>query len=487
MSEWPAPEATRYPERSDPGFGWRHRLERRLTTWPARYRHLSIRRELTRLEGGHDGPAVTIEILRKSLRLQGLAASSLSLWHAWSRGQGADDETLAGALAMIRGMAVQCTAPASRGGMIAFASTAIALSGRTVHVLTPDEACTQQLEPVLQEHLRRVGLRAAVIEPGSPVTKRRTAYHAAVIIVSARDVLQDYLYDRLRQRPRQGEITRKLGRLAGHEPLRDTRMCGLPFGIVVDANRILIDHACEPLTIAECTDPAQEQAWAETALALAGELEEGLHFTADAGQRLLLTEAGKQQLEQRATDLPGSWRNLHRRNADVSLALKALSLEPGRHYRLVERRLELPEGIPIPDGMRQILEVREGLPVTGRHVARGKLTFQRFFRRYRLLAAVCSDIRYCRDELWQVYGLPGFTLTPATEEPPPDPGRLSGSEQRIVNAASRLSTSLGCRSGIMLASRRRRNERKAAERLRRKLLSLDYQVRNITAFSGSAE
>jgi preprotein translocase subunit SecA len=487
MSEWPAPETTRYPERAEPGFGWRQRLERALLIWPARFRHLWVRRELARLEGGADGSTVPEQLLRDRIRLQGLTTQSLVLWYAWARERGADDDVMEGALALVRGMAVQCDLPESRAGMIAFASAAIALSGHNVHVLTPDDTCTLELEPLLQAHLQCLGLRAAVIESGSPVKQRRMGYQAAVTILSAREALRDYLYDRLQRRPRQGEITRKLGRLVDLDPLQDARMCGLPFGIIVDANRILVDQACEPMTIAGRTDPEQERAWAESALALARDLVEGLHFTVETDQSIRLTGAGEIHLEQCAADLPGIWRNSHRRTADVSLALRALRLDPGHHYRLVDQRVEFRTGTSMPDGMIQLLEAREGIPVSGRTVARGKLTFQRFFRRYDRLAALCTDARYIRDELWRIYGLSSFDVTSASAEPVPDLCLLGKTEKRLVNAVSACSESLGQQCGIALASRRMRSRRKAAEYLRRNLLRHDYQAGNMTAFSGRAE
>lgn len=487
MSEWLAPEATRYPERADPGFGWRQRLERALLIWPARYRHLRVRRELARLEGDTDGSTVPEQVLRDRIRLQGLTTQSLALWYAWARERGADNDVMAGALALIRKMAVQCDLPESRAGMIAFASAAIALSGHNVHVLTPDDTCTLELEPLLQAHLQCLGLRAAVIESGSPVKQRRIGYQAAVTILSAREVLRDYLYDRLQLRPRQGEISRKLGRLVDLDPLQDARMCGLPFGIIVDANRILVDQACEPMTIAGCTDPDHERAWAETALSLARDLVEGLHFTVEADLRIRLTGAGEIHLEQCTADLPGVWRNSHRRTADISLALRALRLEPGHHYRLDGQRVETRTDTSMPDGMIQLLEVREGIPVTGRTVARGKLTFQRLFRRYEGLAALCSDTRYIRDELWRIYGLSSYIATPASTESVPDLCLLSETETRLVNAISTFSESLGQRCGFAIASWRMRNRRKAAESLRRNLLRHDYQTGNMTAFSGRAE
>ena len=81
--------------------------------------------------------------------------------------------------------------------MTALASTAVAMSGRKVHVLTPDDSITIQLEAGLREHLQSCGLRAAVIVCGTPVSNRRVAYRASVTVISAREALRDYLDDRL--------------------------------------------------------------------------------------------------------------------------------------------------------------------------------------------------------------------------------------------------------------------------------------------------
>jgi preprotein translocase subunit SecA len=466
---------------------WRHHLERRLLAWPARFRQVLVRRELARLERGAGKTPITAATMRNSIRLQGLRTGSLVSWYGWAAEQGAGEDVITGALALLRKMAVQCDSTANQALMIALCSQAVAMSGCKVHVLTPDDNCTLRLEADLQQLLQRCGLRAAVILADAPASARREAYRAPVTLVSAREALRDYLDDRLQQRTRQGEISRKLGRLVGFQPLQSARMSGLPFGIIVDAERILIDQACEPMTIAGYTDSRREKTWAETALALAGELREGLHYATGSGGVARLTDAGRFQLERKVPVLHGAWRNAERRSADVTLALHAMGLSPGRHYRVVQQRVELARESAAPGGLLQLLQAREGVPVTGRRIVRGKLTFQRFFRRYEGLAALCGDTRLIRDELWLIYGLASFELSPAAEKQAASAIPLSEADEQLVARVARVNGLLGQQCRDLLTYLRHRRKLKAGRRLRRGLLQSDNQAGTLTAFSGRPE
>ena len=487
MSEWSAPESTRYPECPDPGAGWRQRMERWLLQRPMRYRHLWLRWELAGLKANTRDRSVSKETLREEFRRRGINSDTLSLWYSSAMERGAEKDVLAGALALIRNMAVQCDKPPLNEEMIAFACEAITLSGQSVHVLTRDDTSTLELVPVLQTHLDEIGRKSTFILSDTPIAERRTAYRAGVTILSAREALRDYLSDRLYLPRQEGEISRKLLRLTGQDLLQNTRMCGLPFGIITDANQILIDQACEPFTIGGRTDPVVENAWAETALAFAGELEQGFHFTVDDGQRVTLSDAGLSKLKQLAINMQGIWRNEYRRNHDVILALRALMMEHGRHYRIVDQRVELKQGIPRTEGLVQLLEARESVPVSGRVIPRGKLTFQRFFRRYQSLAAVCTDARYIQDELWQIYGLAGFIVTPSSLISVPDEGMLSETDFKIIDAISRVNKWMGHITRRLLTAFRIWRQRKLAQRLRYDLFRHDNQVGKVTAFSGHPE
>ena len=336
----------------------------------------------------------------------------------------------------------------------------------------------------MAERLAQQGVDVACVQHGLPAAERRRAWCASVVIASAREALRDYLEDRLAVRTARGEIGRKLSRLAGDNTLAAARMRGLPFGIVVDGNEVLVEQACSPLTLVGQADPADERSRTDIALHLARSLSEGVHFLRRDDGSVELTDAGEFELSHRSQSLPGHWRNSARRSADVRLALLALALRPGEDYRVAEGRLQPAPHHERSDGLKQLLEAREGLAVSGRTLVRGKLTYQRFFRRYRGLAALCSDTRHIGGELWTVYGMPCFTLTDAGAVAAA-PVELTPAEQRAVALARRAGLGAGLQR--LLTARRRRRERRDAEYLRRSLLHLDNQAGTVTAFMGRSE
>jgi preprotein translocase subunit SecA len=58
------------------------------------------------------------------------------------------------------------------------------------------------------------------------------------------------------------------------------------------------------------------------------------------------------------------------------------------------------------DGLHQMIEVKEACEPSPRRVTIARMTYQRFFRRYRFLAGMSGTARQVAHELWSVYRLP---------------------------------------------------------------------------------
>jgi preprotein translocase subunit SecA len=63
-------------------------------------------------------------------------------------------------------------------------------------------------------------------------------------------------------------------------------------------------------------------------------------------------------------------------------------------------------------GLHQMIEIREGLSVSGRNEHIARLTYQRFFRRYQWLSGMTGTAREVRRELWSIYRLPVVPIAP---------------------------------------------------------------------------
>jgi preprotein translocase subunit SecA len=57
-----------------------------------------------------------------------------------------------------------------------------------------------------------------------------------------------------------------------------------------------------------------------------------------------------------------------------------------------------------------MIEVKEGVPLTGRQETLARISYQRFFRRYLRLAGMTGTAREVAGELWSVYRLPVVTV-----------------------------------------------------------------------------
>lgn len=199
-------------------------------------------------------------------------------------------------------------------------------------------------------------------------------------------------------------------------------MRGLHFAIVDEADSVLIDEARTPLIIATETDPTHERAWAERACTLADGLDSPDDYIVYRDRRTIeLTLAGRARLAAAAEGMGGLWESSIRREESVRQALNARHLfHKGEHYILRDGKVQIVDeytGRVLEDrswngGLHQIIEVKEGVEVTGRKHAAIRTSYQRFFRRYRRLAGMTGTAREVSGELRAVYRLNVLRVAP---------------------------------------------------------------------------
>jgi preprotein translocase subunit SecA len=64
------------------------------------------------------------------------------------------------------------------------------------------------------------------------------------------------------------------------------------------------------------------------------------------------------------------------------------------------------------DGLQQMVEVKEGCSVSGKRVTLARMTYQRFFRRYRTLSGMTGTGEEVAGEMWRVYRLAVARIPP---------------------------------------------------------------------------
>src|SRR5262245_11052618 len=211
---------------------------------------------------------------------------------------------------------------------------------------------------------------------------------------------------------RRGPLHRELDRLAGRpSPL----LAGLEFGIVDEADSVLVDECRMPLVLAHARAPLYTADVFVSALELARRLEAGDHYLVSPMERRVeLTDLGCAALGELGSSRDDFWRVGRRREELVRQALTALHvLKRDEHYLVRNGSVSIIDactGRTMPDrswelGLQQMIEVKEGCALTGGRETLARITYQSFFSRYHRLGAATGTASEVAGELWRVYGL----------------------------------------------------------------------------------
>ena len=336
-------------------------------------------------------------------------------------GQRHFDVQLAGGWVLLHGMVAEMDTGEGKTLAATLPACTAALADIPVHVVTVNDYLASRDAETMGPIYRLLGLSVGTVVTQMDPTARRAAYACDVTYCTNKQVVFDYLWDRISLGGRPGRTRLKIERLGGRTKRTEGLLHrGLHFAIVDEADSVLVDEARTPLIISERSDDTLEQELYRTAVELGGKLERDRDFAIDAREKHVdLREAGRSRLAELAEPLGGIWHGRLRREALVGQALVALHCyHRDQQYLVQEEKIEIIDeytGRRMPDrswehGLHQMMEVKEGVPVTGRQDPRARISYQRFFRRYLRLAGMTGTAREVAGELSSVYRLPVVTI-----------------------------------------------------------------------------
>lgn len=295
-----------------------------------------------------------------------------------------------------------------------------ALARVPVHVITANDYLVARDAQALRPLYRALGLTVGYVTRDSDEAARRDAYRCDVTYCTAKELVFDYLRDRLVRERLRTDLHLRAERLnIENSAPGATLLRGLCMAIVDEADSTLIDEARVPLILSEaCASPAADHY--RRALELARALVPGEHFRLDRANRCAdLTEPGRAALAHGAAALGGPWRNRREREEAVCTALAALHLYArDRHYLVQNGAISVIDettGRAAPgriwsQGLHQLVECKEGLQPASELVTVAQITYQRFFRRYLRLSGMSGTLSEAGGELCSVYGLQTVTV-----------------------------------------------------------------------------
>jgi preprotein translocase subunit SecA len=436
MSSLPSslPPLVLYPERAEKSGDWIDSIESAVYVVPRKIQRWLNRRGTNRfgeavnaLEEGlmaatrEELQAETDE-LRAALRCAGfeeaLVARCFALVRELSRrelGLRHHDVQILGGVALLHGAVIEMMTGEGKTLTATLAIATAALSGQPVHVVTVNDYLAERDAGTMSPLFRQLGLTTGAITHELQPQQRKAAYACDITYASNKEIAFDYLRDRIALGNQPSNLRLKLDQLEHGDTGRQAVMRGLHFAIVDEADSVLIDEARTPLIISQETNAADERRWAEAALELAERLDEGVDYRVIKDERRIeLLDAGRSALITLGKELGGIWQSRIRCEQSISQALTALYLfQRGDHYLVQDGKVQIVDEYTgrimadrsWSDGLHQLVEAKESCEITGRKLPIARMTYQRFFRRYRQLAGMTGTAREVVAELRSVYGL----------------------------------------------------------------------------------
>lgn len=366
--------------------------------------------------------------LRDTLRRDGLSEELVCRSFAIIReaahrtlGQRHFDVQIFGGWVLLNGCIAEMATGEGKTLTATLAAATVAMAGVPVHVITVNDYLTDRDAREMKPLYEMLGLSVGAVIHELEPSARRSAYGRDVTYCCNKELAFDYLRDRLAVGREPNRIQLQLERLYGDAArLRLLVLRGLCFGIVDEADSVLVDEARVPLIISGTGGQVPEQQIYETALKLARGLAPGLDFSLDGRERSIrLTSQGKIALATRTRDLRGIWSGPRRREELVRQALTALYLfHRDIQYLVRDEKVQIIDeytGRVMGDrsweqGLHQMIELKEGCPLTPMNAPLARMTYQRFFRRYLWLSGMTGTAQEVAGELWNVYRLATVTI-----------------------------------------------------------------------------
>ncbi len=333
------------------------------------------------------------------------------------------ESQLMGGLILLQGKVAEMETGEGKTLTATLAASAMALAGVPVHVISVNDYLTQRDAGNMGALYRFMGISTGCVIHDVAPDQRRVNYLADVTYVTNKELVFDYLRDRLVLGNRLEPTLLKNEYLHSSEQRsKKLLLRGLHYGIVDEADSILIDEARTPLIISGGQGGDEKKQFFEQALSMAESLVEEEDYKIDrAIKRLRLTAKGKNRLEREAPSHGPLWNGMVRRESTVQQALTALHffhldeqylLRDGKVQIIDEFTGRIMEDRSWEQGLHQLIELKEGCELTERRETMAKISYQRFFRRYLRLAGMTGTAKEVADELWTVYHLSTVGVAP---------------------------------------------------------------------------
>ena len=325
------------------------------------------------------------------------------------------DCQLQGGWVMMKGQIAEMQTGEGKTLTATLPASCAAMANMPVHVVTVNDYLVERDAELMRPVYERLGLTVGYIIDGMSVQERQCAYRCDITYCTAKQLVFDYLRDRMLLKQFKTDLDLKLSSLYSESPVQEKLLLrGLSFAVVDEADSVFIDEARTPLILSSKADSQQEELHRE-AIWLARQLDNSIYYLVDGKiKQVTLTEQGESYLKELTTNMRSIWCGERRSKTLVQQALSALHCyEKDVNYFVDEGKIQIIDentGRSMPDrsweaGLHQMIEEKEGCEQTEQNQTIARISYQCFFSRYLKLAGMTGTADEVTDELWSTYGL----------------------------------------------------------------------------------
>ncbi|MGB8168417.1 MAG: hypothetical protein WCF18_13050, partial [Chthoniobacteraceae bacterium] len=323
---------------------------------------------------------------------------------------------LIGALALHRGFLAEMATGEGKSLTAAVASVLAGWSGRPCHVVTVNDYLAERDAHEFEPLYSACGLHAGCVIGTMQAPDRQRGHAADVTYTTSKELLADFLRDRLALGATQTPARWMVQQLRHPGAVAGTVMRGLHHAIVDEADSVLIDEAVTPLIIAGSDGSGSPERAYRLAWQLAARLEPQVDYRVNPRARQIeLLPAGVVKADAFTEHLPPLWRSTSRRKELFEQALHAREFfHRGKQYVVDNGEVVIVDeftGRLMPmrkwrHGLHQAIEAKEGVEMSALDETLARMSFQRFFRLFRNLSGMTGTGHEAAAEFWHVYRLP---------------------------------------------------------------------------------
>jgi preprotein translocase subunit SecA len=329
---------------------------------------------------------------------------------------------IAGALALHRGFIAEMSTGEGKTVTAAMAAIVRGWIGLPCHVITANDYLAARDAEILTGLFSFCWVSVGSVTSELKPDERRASYGKDVAYTTPKEILADFLRDRIALGKQQNFERRMIQSMLGNDArqMNQVVMRGIHTAIVDEADNVLIDEAITPLIISREEPNEAFMESCKSAITIANALECDKDYRLEPAFRTVTFLKDIQELIREKQDSNPtffSWILFQKDLIRQALVAKEF-FHRDRQYVIEDEKIVIVDestGRKMPmrswsSGLHQLVEAKEGLPMSPVKETQARLSFQRFFRFFHCFSGMTGTGKEAAGEFWHIYGVPVITI-----------------------------------------------------------------------------